>query len=271
MNIQPQYLAYMGGSVKEVIEIGDTASWKQFRTEYFNPYPMLFPVGTNIEKAQERLKSLAWCTWNHTPDARIFVVYFEQIIARSFVNFIFMVYEDEDGSKTRELCNYKAEDWIELKKQIQQESSAPISIAASASPDSDVKNLLASWDSRSGLALRFPRRYKNDSYSGCFDEMSTIFPEKAPEEPKASPTPKIDQEEGDDEKKKSRMSLGGILFLLLLAYAVSSTLYAIRSSESCRTYATENQNLQKEIQLLKQQIQQQKQVPTSIENAPNKP
>ena len=99
--------------------------------------------------------------------------------------------------------------------------------------------------------------------------MSTIFPEKAPEEPKASPTPEIEQEEGDDGKKKSRMSLGVILFLL--TYAVASTVYAIRSSESCRTYATENQNLQKEIQLLKQQIQQQKQVPTSIENAPNKP
>ena len=268
MNIQPQYLVYLGGSEKEEVEIGEITSWKQFCNEYFYPYPILFPVDADINEAEESMKSLAWCTWNHAPDARIFVVYFEQIIARSFVNFIFMVYEDTDGSKTRELCNYKAEDWIELKKQIQQDSSAPISIAASASPNADVKNLLDRWDSRSGLALRFPRRYKNDSYSGCFDEMSTIFPEKATEEPNDSLTPEIEQEEGDGGKKKSRMSL--VIILLLLVYSVALTVYAYHSSESCQTYATENQNLQKEIQLLKEQLQQQKQVQTSIEDSHNK-
>lgn len=260
MNIQPQYLAYLGGSEKEEIEIGDIASWKQYRNKYFYPYPMLFPVDSDINEARENMKSIAWSTWAHTPSSRIFVVYFKQIIARSFVNFIFMVYEDADGSKTRELCKYKAEDWIKVKNQILQNSSDPINIATVESPEEKVTDLLARWDNHSGLALRFPRRYKNDSYSGCFDGMSTIFPETEPEEPGYSFSPEIEQESGDCGKKKSRKSLW---IILLLCYAGGMTVYGICSIQALKTHETTIQSLQKEIQQLKQQLIQQKQVTTS--------
>lgn len=207
MILTPKYSFYQGGSTKEFAERGNSDSWKLFRNKYFFTYPKLFPQGTNVKQAYEDMGSIAWATWQDSGD-RVFVVYFKETQLREFLNFIFLVYEDNADGITKALCRLDDSDWVDIKHQLCK-NSAQIDIPDKEADDT-IEQLLSKLDNTFGLALRFPRRYKDDVYIGDFENLSVIFPEEI--KPEAPSQPKV-----TDPPPKKKVPLKKYILLAIMA------------------------------------------------------
>lgn len=210
MKLKLEYYEYIGGTTEETVKYpGD---WRDECSDLFCPYPVLLPKGCpEGDKFYHYLGEFAWATWKSGKNRKLAVYYYENE-PRRFLNFLYLVYVDNDNSITRALCSLSPAGWKGIKEQLKQQL-VEIEISKTQVDDESQRHI-SEWDYDYGLAMRFPLRYHNEVYTGAFKQFEDIFPRK-PQEALPSDSP----EEPPIETKKKK----GVVrsqFLLLIGVLI---------------------------------------------------